>query len=347
MQPKRLGFLFFLFFCSFSLLYIFFWPRQYNIPPFVQRTNTQYLELSIGAKLAYWHIQNQSDTIKTPIIYLHGGPGGFITDEIMNFYRPLAQKGHDLYFYDQTGSGHSDRLEDITDYTVKRHLDDLAQLIEKTASEKVTLLGHSWGALLATAYLSEHPKQIDKIILTGPGPILPINYSLAKNTAPDSLNMQSPRFSNKEANAQRYNRRMKLISYCAQAFGWKIASDQEVDDFYSFLNEGLSKATTCEGKKTTLRPGLGYYAHIMTLHNFREVPDRKNQLKDIEVPILLLKGQCDNQAWGFTQEYLEIFSNIEFEILAHIGHDITEANQTELIQKLDHFLNQTTQSTKH
>jgi proline iminopeptidase len=347
MQPKRLGLLFFLFFCICTLLYIFFWPRQYNIPSFVPRANTQYLELKTGSKLAYWHIQNQSDTTKTPIIYLHGGPGGIITDEIMNFYRPLVQKGHDLYFYDQIGSGHSDRLEDITKYTVERHLDDLAQLIEKTASEKVTLFGHSWGALLATAYLLEHPEQIDKIILTGPGPILPINYSLAKNVAPDSLNMQAPRFSNKEANAQRYNRRMKLISYCAQAFGWKIASDQEVDDFYSYLNEGLSKATTCEGQKTTRRPGLGYYAHIMTLKSFREVPDRKDQMKNIEVPILLLKGQCDNQAWGFTQEYLEIFPNIQFEILENIGHDITEANQTGFIHKLDKFLHQTPQTTMH
>ena len=54
-----------------------------------------------------------------------------ITDATIEALLPLSKQGHDLYFYDQIGSGHSARLNNISEYTVQRHLADLKAIIEK------------------------------------------------------------------------------------------------------------------------------------------------------------------------------------------------------------------------
>jgi pimeloyl-ACP methyl ester carboxylesterase len=35
-----------------------------------------------------------------------------------------------------------------------------------------------------------------------------------------------------------------------------------------------------------------------------------------------MKGECDNQKWGFTNEYLELFKNSELKIIPGAGHFI-------------------------
>ena len=51
-------------------------------------------------------------------------------------------------------------------------LDDLSAVIahyRKSPAQKIFLLGHSWGAMLATAYIDKYPAAIDGVILAEPG----------------------------------------------------------------------------------------------------------------------------------------------------------------------------------
>ena len=51
-------------------------------------------------------------------------------------------------------------------------LDDLGAVIahfKTSSSQKVMLLGHSWGAMLATAYINQNPSVINGAILAEPG----------------------------------------------------------------------------------------------------------------------------------------------------------------------------------
>jgi proline iminopeptidase len=70
-------------------------------------------------------------------------------------------------------------------------------------------------------------------------------------------------------------------------------------------------------------PGSGFYVQEMTLQSFSSVSDPRPKLKDNLIPVLILKGQCDNQRWGFTQEYLQVFPNSRLEIIADAGHAIS------------------------
>ena len=117
--------------------------------------------------------QLHSETFGNPddpmIVVLHGGPGGDYRS-LLNCSR-FAADGFYVVFYDQRGSGLSMR-HDRKIYTTQLFIDDLDAVINyyrRRPGQEVFLLGHSWGAMLATAYVNEHPAAVRGMILVEPG----------------------------------------------------------------------------------------------------------------------------------------------------------------------------------
>ncbi len=104
------------------------------------------------------------------IVMIHGGPGGDYRDLLEA--RAFADDGFFVVFYDQRGTGLSKR-EDASQFDgVQIMIDDLNALVHhfKLAdAQKVFLIGHSWGAMLATGYINQHPEKIDGVVLAEPG----------------------------------------------------------------------------------------------------------------------------------------------------------------------------------
>lgn len=323
-----------------AILSLFFVPRKYDVEAFKPRKDIQYWELKTGSRIGFTKVAGVLGGEKTPIIYLHGGPGGCIRTEMIEALKPLSDSGHDVYFYDQIGSGHSERLAAIGEYSVERHQRDLREIVSIIGAEKVILIGHSWGALLAINYLQDYDETVERIILSGPGPILPINYRLANEIAPDSLSLITPEYSNKKGNKKAQNWRSRLMTQWAYSFHSKLASDKEADDFFTYLNQELSKSTTCtiEKERKKYAGGGGYYTHIMTVKSFQNVADKREKLKTLNTPVLIIRGQCDNQKWGFAKEYLDLFSNSKLEIIKGSGHDIISGNRAEYVEMIRDFL---------
>lgn len=112
------------------------------------------------------HAEAYGDPTSPPVIVLHGGPGGD--------YRALLdlkELGDEFFvvFYDQRGSGLSQRLPD-SEYTVDHFVEELDGVVDRYGQgRKVHLVGHSWGAMLATAYLGRHPGKVARAVLAEPG----------------------------------------------------------------------------------------------------------------------------------------------------------------------------------
>lgn len=320
-------------------------PAHYDVESFKQRSGTQYWNMEEGVDIGYYKLESSVSDKKEPIIYLHGGPGGRVSNEVIQRLSPLKHEGHDLYFYDQVGSGHSARLDKIALYSVDRHKEDLRKIIRKIGAHKVILIGQSWGACLAINYLQDYAETVHKIILTGPGPILPVNKSVVNEIPPDSLHLMEPEFSNKEGNEKVYTFRSKMIERWASLFKRKLVSDREADDFFTSLNQELQKSTDCQWKNSEKYPGGGgYYSHIMTVNSFNRVEDKRNQLKELKTPILILRGQCDNQKWGFTREYLDLFTHADLKIIEGAGHNILNKKSDEYLDLIRTFLTDKTHS---
>jgi proline iminopeptidase len=177
-----------------------FVPRKQEVPPIRERAGTEYWDLASGSRIAYLHVAAKGNKKPYPIIYLHGGPGGHVRDDLIRSLESLSNDGYDIYFYDQVGGGMSSRLKDITEYTVDRHVRDLDAITAKLGTEKVILLGQSWGAILSTIYAASFPEKVSRIILSCPGPIFPVRNELNQTPAPDSFHLRPPFYTNAQGN---------------------------------------------------------------------------------------------------------------------------------------------------
>ena len=323
-----------------AYLLAFLIPRSYDVSPMHKRNGTQFWDLQTGSTIAYTLVPAKGPKKPFPIIYLQGGPGGFISDRNIEMLAPLSEDGFDIYLYDQIGSGLSDRLPNIKDYTAERHKIDLEELIQKIGTTKVILIGQSWGASLATLFIADNPEKVERVVFTGPGSILPIREELMGENPPDSLNLSPPPYSNAEAVEKSANIRMQVVSFWAKTFDHKLASDKEADDFQTYRNHELNKATVCDTSKALkAEGGGGFYAQLMTARSFNEVIDPRQRLRGLKIPVLIMKGQCDNQPWGFANEYLELFSNHQLKIVPDAGHSISIEQPDLYLKIIRDFLN--------
>jgi proline iminopeptidase len=105
-----------------------------------------------------------------PVVVLHGGPGAH-HDYLLPQYDRLA-RGRALLYYDQRGGGRSPVPRD-TPVGWREHVADLEAL--RAAWDgglpHLTLLGYSWGGLLAVLYALEHPDRVARLALVAAAPL--------------------------------------------------------------------------------------------------------------------------------------------------------------------------------
>ncbi|MEI6681108.1 MAG: alpha/beta hydrolase [Bacteroidota bacterium] len=305
------------------LIYVFL-PRSYDVPLMAKRETTRYWSLATGSRIGYTLIPAKGERKPFPVIFLQGGPGGAVYDRNIRILAPLSESGFDIYLYDQVGCGFSGRLQSIRDYTVSRHRQDLEEIVKIIGAGKVILIGQSWGAMLATVFMASNPGKVEKLIFTSPGPVLPVNPELNRVRPPDSIYLKVQLFSNRDANERTASLRIRLISYCAATFGIKLASDREADDFLTYRTNETNKSTVCDTARAPEgEAGGGFYAQLMTVNSFASVNDSRPVLKNSGVPVLIMKGQCDNQPWGITAEYAELFQHHKLVVIPDAGHSIS------------------------
>lgn len=110
---------------------------------------------------------------RPPLILLHGGPGAdhrYLLPQMLHLARE-----HDLLLYDQRGGGQS-RAPNNEPIGWRDHVADLASVCREFGIESPTLVGYSWGAMLAMLYAMEAPAdaslaQPERLALISPAPI--------------------------------------------------------------------------------------------------------------------------------------------------------------------------------
>jgi proline iminopeptidase len=115
-----------------------------------------------GVRLHY-----RTEGTGTPAIFLSGGPG-FDVDYVI----PIAEflpASYERVYFEQRGTGRSTVPVTPETMTLRNVVEDLEGLRVHLKQERLFLIGHSWGGMLAMAYAAAYPDRIDRMILIGPG----------------------------------------------------------------------------------------------------------------------------------------------------------------------------------
>ncbi|MBK9324160.1 MAG: prolyl aminopeptidase [Bdellovibrionaceae bacterium] len=99
-----------------------------------------------------------------PIVFLHGGPGGGVSEDHRRFFDPNHYR---IILFDQRGSGKSTPLAELRENTTWNLINDLEQIRTHLKIDRWLVFGGSWGSTLALAYAISHPERVLALVLRG------------------------------------------------------------------------------------------------------------------------------------------------------------------------------------
>ena len=104
-----------------------------------------------------------SDLVERPVVMaLHGGPGGDHVS-LRDGLAPLSDAAQWVYV-DHRGSGRSAAADPAT-YTLDQNIDDIDALREYLGHDRISVLGVSYGGMVAQGYAIRYPQRVTNLIL--------------------------------------------------------------------------------------------------------------------------------------------------------------------------------------
>jgi proline iminopeptidase len=260
---------------------------------------------------------------KTPILMLHGGPGG----TSRSFYQ-FASLGEDrpVIIFDQLGSGRSGYHTDTTLLKVDNFVEQVQAVKTSLGLKEFYLQGHSWGTALALEYYLKYPKGIKAIIFNSPY----FSTSLWKadadtliSTLPDSIQL--------------------AIKTGEKNHDYESPAYKNANEVYS-KNFGVRKTRLTSELDTAISKGNEFIYNYMwgpteftatgTLINYNCV----QSLKSIKVPTLFITGEFDEARPATVKYFQSLVPNAKYVMIEGAGHGTMHDNRSQNISAIKNFL---------
>jgi len=254
----------------------------------------------INGTQLYYKVVGQGE----PILIIHGGPG--LNHKYLFHNLQFLTDRYQLIFYDQRASGRSSLTLDSNSVTIDNFIQDIDELRNTFGIEKLNIMAHSWGGLLAMKYAIKHPENTKSLILiSSVGASSEIstmaNQSLVERfTQEDSMHraeiIQTDEFQKREPNA--------IESLMKIAFKHQFYNIIFLDSLNLSLNKDYIKTSQL----------LQNLAKDLTKYDFH------SDLKKIQSPTLLIYGSHDPLTELAGTRIHESIEKSEFKILDNCGH---------------------------
>jgi proline iminopeptidase len=259
-----------------------------------------------------------------PVLALHGGPGGtscgFALLDLLGDKRPVIR-------YDQLGGGRSGRPDDVSLWTVERFVEELHFLRKKLGLKQMHLLGHSWGAALAAAYVLEKGTEgIASVIFSSP-------YLSTLKWIEDA-NFQRSQLP--EDVQQTLTEHEKAGTTDSEEYE---AASEVYYERHAYAGKRPDPLAECKDA-----PGSQFIYEFMwgpqefyatgTLVNF-DVTDR---LHEIHVPVLFMTGEFDEARPETVAGFQQLIPGSQFTVIAGAGHSSLRKKPEEYRVILEGFL---------
>lgn len=268
-----------------------------------------------------WYKKSGSGTA-TPVILLHGGPG------FSSFYlKPLEALGDDrpVIRYDQLGGGKADKITDTTMFTIAHFVGELDSLRRSLGYDKVHLLGHSWGTILAFEYYKAHPEHVASLTLGSAALDIPTwerNARKLVTTLSDSSQRAiKTREAEKKFDAPDYQ---AAIGEFYGKYVWRHPVEADLDSTMKSVNEGIYN----------YMQGPSEFTITGTLKKYNVTPE----LKNVKVPTLYTVGEFDEADPPTIQKFASQTPGATVVIIPGAAHLTTWDNPDTMIAAVRQFL---------
>lgn len=236
-----------------------------------------------------------------PLVVLHGGPGAH-HDYLLPYLGDLAET-HRLYLYDQRGGGRSPvgRPQEIG---WRDHVADLRALTDEWVLERPSLLGYSWGALLALLFATEHSDRCGPLVLMSPAAAWGDFHRRFKDEFARRSSSKEVRKLREELEASGLAER-DPGAYRARRFDLSVAG--------YFRDPRHARGLTpfkvqAQAQQHTWQSLAGYG------------PELKRRLAALKIPALILHGRHDPLPFQWAEELADTLPNSRLVTLERAGH---------------------------
>lgn len=243
------------------------------------------------------------------VVVLHGGPG-FTHEYLADDLLPLAD-AHRVIHYDQRGSGLSTLVSGAAALDARHFADDLEAVRLHFGMERLTLLGHSWGAAVAALYAMRHPQRVERLVLVGPMPL-----------RRDELNTTFARVrgsGDAEWRRQLQARGEALMAAPGDEGACRAFYDTWFTPFYgNVAARARSRGNFCAGTVESRRNkavNIDRYT-VSSLGAF----DWRCALGVVEAPALVVHGSADVISADSAREWAAALPNARLTLLNGVGH---------------------------
>ncbi|GLU44402.1 alpha/beta fold hydrolase [Allomuricauda sp. NBRC 101325] len=203
-----------------------------------------------------------------PVIMVHGAIGDFNAwsfqmDTLANNYRAIAISRR----YAQPNK--QPKSNDTFDCTVAYHAQDLAAFMKAMDIPKAHLIGHSYGAMIILRFAIDHPEMVKSLVLGEPGVESVISGTVVGDAmisdfrANSNLAVKFYRDGDEEASLRQF-----MITVLGSDELYDVATPEFLDGLFQNLVEGICIAATQDLSSIS-----------------------KNELSNIQIPTLLVKGE--------------------------------------------------------
>jgi proline iminopeptidase len=259
----------------------------------------------------------------TPAILLHGGPG------INSYYlNPMRALGADrpVVLYDQIGSGRSTSATGPSEWTVDNFVAELETLRSSLGLERVHLVGHSWGTMLAAEYWRAHPEHVASLVLMSPALSIPAwlaDGDTLLMTLPDSI--QAAVAEHEAAGTYEDPAYQAAVgafyeAYLARSLPWS----EDVDSAFAFANLDIYGAMW----------GPSEFTATGTLKDF----DATGWIGGIDVPVLFTTGEFDEARPPTVRRIAAMVPGAEMVVIPGAAHLTMHDNPDATNQVVGDFL---------
>ena len=243
-----------------------------------------------------------------PLLILHGGPGSRSCSMIPGF--SLLGDERPIIFYDQLGSGNSERPTDTTLWNTARFVDEIDYLRKKLNLKELHILGHSCGSTFLIEYMiTKKPEGVKSVIFSSP-----------MISTPDWIADAKLLLSQMPSNIQDTINKFEILkNYSSPAY---LAA---TDSFYArhlIRKSWPYKSVECENVGSFNEQVYNYmwgpteFTATGTLIDF----DRTADLEKIEEPILFVTGEYDEARPETMYKYQKMSQNASVKIIGDAAH---------------------------